>query len=188
VADLHGLPVPATTVVGRRVASFSFGRPTGGGERWLRTCPAELVPGRFTTRRGWSDPFALLEAEDPAGTDLAAVLAQEGVRARWSGAAMPGAGGLLVEGVEGFGDDFMLARAAPPRSRPGSPTTSAASAPGPPPPSGRSASNGPTTATRPGSSSSTWPPWPSRPPPSPPAPRPAGTASTPPRALTASAT
>ena len=114
VADLHGLPVPATTVVGRRVAPFSFGRPTGGGEPWLRTCPAEPVPGRFLTRRGWSDPFALLAAEDLDGTQLAAVLAQEGVRARWSGAAMPGAaGGLLVEGVEGFGDDFMLARAAP---------------------------------------------------------------------------
>ena len=114
VADLLDLPVPATTVVGRRVAPFSFGRPTGSGERWLRTCPAEPVPGRFTTRRGWDDPFALLAAEDPAGTDLAAVLAQEGVAARWSGAAMPGAGGdLLVEGVEGFGDDFMGARAAP---------------------------------------------------------------------------
>jgi hypothetical protein len=114
VADLHGLPVPASTVVGRRVAPFSFGRPTGGGERWLRTCPAEPVPGRFLTRRGWSDPFALLAAEDPDGTRLAAVLAQEGVPARWSGAAMPGAdGGLLVEGVEGYGDDFMLAREAP---------------------------------------------------------------------------
>ena len=114
VADLHDLPVPATTVVGRRVAPFSFGRPTGGGERWLRTCPAEPVPGRFPTRRGWSDPFALLAAEDPDGTRLAAVLAQEGVPARWSGAAMPGiGGGLLVEGVEGSGDDFMLARAAP---------------------------------------------------------------------------
>ena len=114
VADLHGLPVPATTVVGRRVAPFCFGRPTGSGERWLRTCPAEPVPGRFPTRRGWSDPFALLAAEDPDGTRLAAVLAQEGVAARWSGAAMPAAGGgLLVEGVEGFGDDFMLARAAP---------------------------------------------------------------------------
>ena len=116
VADLHGLPVPATTVVGRRVAPFAFGRPTGGGERWLRTCPGEPVPGRFPTRRGWSDPFALLAAEDPDGTRLAAVLAQEGVRARWSGAAMPAVGAekaLLVEGVEGFGDDFMLARAAP---------------------------------------------------------------------------
>ena len=114
VADLLGLPVPATTVVGRRVAPFSFGRPTGSGERWLRTSPAEPVPGRFLTQRGWRDPYALLAAEDPAGTELAAVLAQEGVRARWSGAAAPdAAGGLLVEGVAGFGDDFMLARAAP---------------------------------------------------------------------------
>jgi hypothetical protein len=114
VADLHGLPVPATTVVGRRVAPFSFGRPTGSGERWLRTCPAEPVPGRFLTRRGWTDPFALFAAEGPAGQTVVAVLAQEGVRARWSGAAMPDpAGGLLVEGVEGYGDGFMLARAAP---------------------------------------------------------------------------
>jgi hypothetical protein len=114
VADLLGLPVPATTVVGRRVAPFTFGRPTGSGERWLRTCPAEPVPGRFLTQRGWRDPYALLAAEDPAGTAIAAVLAQEGVPAHWSGAAIPEAGGgLLVEGVEGFGDDFMGARAAP---------------------------------------------------------------------------
>jgi hypothetical protein len=114
VADLLGLPVPATTVVGRRVAPFAFGRPTGSGERWLRTCPAEPVPGRFLTQRGWRDPYALLAAEDPAGTELAAVLSQEGVPARWSGAAIPQAGGgLLVEGVDGFGDDFMGARAAP---------------------------------------------------------------------------
>jgi hypothetical protein len=114
VADLLGLPVPATTVVGRRVAPFSFGRPTGSGERWLRTSPAEPVPGRFPTQRGWGDPFALLAAEDPSGANLAAVLAQEGVAARWSGAALPDAGGgLLVEGVPGFGEDFMLARAAP---------------------------------------------------------------------------
>jgi hypothetical protein len=116
VADLLGLPVPATTVVGRRVAPFRFGRPTGGGEPWLRTCPAEPVPGRFPTQRGWRDPFALLAAEDPSGTDLVAVLAQEGVHARWSGAALPGHdGGPVVEGVAGFGDGFMLARAAPAR-------------------------------------------------------------------------
>jgi hypothetical protein len=114
VADLLGLPVPATTVVGRRVAPFRFGRPTGGGERWLRTCPPEPVPGRFPTQRGWRDPFALLAGEDPAGTAIAAVLAQEGVPARWSGAALPDDdGGLLVEGVAGSGEDFMLARAAP---------------------------------------------------------------------------
>jgi hypothetical protein len=114
VADLLGLPVPATTVVGRRVAPFSFGRPTGSGERWLRTCPAEPVPGRFPTQRGWRDPFALLAAEDPSGANLVAVLAQEGVGARWSGAALPdAAGGQQGEGVPGFGEDFMLARAAP---------------------------------------------------------------------------
>jgi hypothetical protein len=114
VADLHGLPVPATTVVGRRVAPFRFGRPTGSGEHWTRTCPAEPVPGRYLTQRGWRDPYALLATEDPSGTAVAAVLAQEGVRARWSGAALPTAdGGLLVEGVPGSGEDFMLARQAP---------------------------------------------------------------------------
>jgi hypothetical protein len=114
VADLLGLPVPATTVVGRQVAPFRFGRPTGSGEGWTRTCPPEPVPGRFATQRGWRDPFALLADEDPAGTAIVAVLAQEGVRARWSGAAIPATdGGLLVEGVAGFGDDFMLARSAP---------------------------------------------------------------------------
>src|SRR4029453_12817317 len=114
VADLLGLPVPATTVVGRRVAPFSFGRPTGGGGRWRRPSPGGPVPGRFPTQRGWRDPFALLAAEDPSGTELAAVLAQEGVPARWSGAAIPEPrGGLLVEGVPGPGEDFMLARAAP---------------------------------------------------------------------------
>jgi hypothetical protein len=114
VADLLGLPVPATTVVGRRVAPFSFGRPTGSGERWTRTCPAEPVPGRFLTQRGWRDPFALLASEDPSGTEVVAVLAQEGVQAAWSGAALPTEdGGLLVEGVPGSGEDFMLARSAP---------------------------------------------------------------------------
>jgi hypothetical protein len=114
VADLLGLPVPATTVVGRRVAPFRFGRPTGSGEQWLRTCPAEPVPGRFLTQRGWRDPFTLLAEEDPSGTAVVAVVAQEGVRAQWSGAALPtAAGDLLVEGVPGPGDEFMLARAAP---------------------------------------------------------------------------
>src|SRR4029453_19591588 len=69
VADLLGLPVPATTAVGRRVAPFSFGRPTGSGERWLRTCPAEPVPGRFLTQRGRRRPFAPLAVEDPSGGD-----------------------------------------------------------------------------------------------------------------------
>jgi hypothetical protein len=56
---------------------FRFGRPTGSGERWLRTCPAEPVPGWFLTQRGWRDPFDLLE--DPSGQGVEAVLSQEGV-------------------------------------------------------------------------------------------------------------
>ena len=114
VADLLELPVPATTVVGRRVAPFRFGRATGSGEWWIRTCPGEPVPGKFVTQRGWRDPFALLASDDPSGKAIVAVLAQEGVPARFSGAALPGeGGGLLVEGVAGSGEDFMLARAAP---------------------------------------------------------------------------
>jgi hypothetical protein len=114
VADLLGLSVPATTVVGRRVAPFRFGRATGSAEWWTRTCPAEPVPGKYLTQRGWRDPFALLAEDDPTGEAIVSVLAQEGVPARFSGAALPGEdGGLLVEGVAGSGEDFMLAREAP---------------------------------------------------------------------------
>lgn len=113
VADLAGLPVPRTTVVGRRLAPFDFGLPTGSGERWLRTCPAEQDPGRFTTRRGWLDPFVLLAEEDPKATAISSVLAQHGVRARWSGATLPSSAGEVVEGVRGSGDRFMQGVQAP---------------------------------------------------------------------------
>jgi len=114
IADLLGLPVPLTRVISRRVAPFRFGRTTGSGEQWLRTSPAEPVPGKFLTQRGWLDPFVLLAEQDPKGTVIASVLAQEGVRARYSGAAVPDKmGEMLVEGVPGFGDNFMLARVPP---------------------------------------------------------------------------
>jgi hypothetical protein len=88
-------------------------RPIGSGEQWLRTCPAEPVPGRFRTQRGWRDPFDPLAAEDPSGAAVVDVLAQEGSGTA-GGRRPPGDdGGLLVEGVAGFGDDFMLGRAAP---------------------------------------------------------------------------
>lgn len=115
VADAVGLPVPATTVVPRRVAPFSFGRLTGTGERWIRTCPFEPVPGRFTTKRGWIDPYALLAQEDPEGTNISSVLSQEGVEPEFSGAAAMAANGAaaMIEGVRGAGDMFMLGKAAP---------------------------------------------------------------------------
>ncbi len=108
VAHLLGLPVPRTTVVTRRIAPFSFGVPTGTGEVWIRTAPREPVPGLFTTRKGWLDPVALWQAEDPDGDTIASVLAQHGVDSVFSGALLTDEdGALTIEGVRGEGADFM---------------------------------------------------------------------------------
>jgi hypothetical protein len=114
IADALGLPVPRAQVIPRGLAPFTFGTGTGTAEVWIRTCPREQVPGRFTTRHGWTDPFRLLQEEDPGGDLIASILAQEGVEARFSGALLTGADGEpLVEGVAGAGDRFMLGRQAP---------------------------------------------------------------------------
>jgi hypothetical protein len=114
VADALALPVPRTTVVARHIAPLTFGTSTETGETWVRTAPTEQVPGKFMTQRGWTDPFGLLQREDPAGTAIAAVLSQEGVDAKYAGVAATGPeGGLIVEGVGGYGDDFMQGKARP---------------------------------------------------------------------------
>lgn len=114
VADLHGLPVPSTQVLPRNLPPFSFGRDSGGIESWVRTCPPTPVPGHFTTVRGWVDPFALLAEEDPNGTGIASVLVQQGVASLYAGASFESAKGqIVVEGVSGVGDEFMLGRRAP---------------------------------------------------------------------------
>ncbi|MGP7795615.1 hypothetical protein [Sphingomonas sp. CLY1604] len=111
LGHLIGLPVPETLVIARRVAPFRFGRPTGGTETWIRTCPREQEPGLFTTHKGWLDPFALLAKEDPSEDRIAAVLSQQSVPAVHSGAAVVGRGGTrFIEGVAGEGDDFMMGR------------------------------------------------------------------------------
>jgi hypothetical protein len=116
IADIVGLPVPRTTVISRRVAPFTFGSDTGSSEVWTRTCPREQEPGRFTTRKGWTDPFALLSAEDPQGASISSVVCQSAVRARYSGAAISDRDGNPVfEGVAGEGDAFMLGRRTPER-------------------------------------------------------------------------
>ena len=112
LADTLGLPVPATQVFPRRLPPFTFGKPTGSAETWIRTCPAEQDPGRYTTKRGWLDPFELLACEDPDGTKIASVLAQKGVNAKYSGSLIvEQSGEVKIEGVPGYGDDFMLGRA-----------------------------------------------------------------------------
>jgi hypothetical protein len=114
MADALGLPVPRTWVIPRDLAPFSFGTATGTGETWIRTCPREQNPGRFTTHHGWTDPFRLLQSEDPEGTMIASILSQDGVDARYSGALVATEDGEpVIEGVSGFGDEFMLGRRAP---------------------------------------------------------------------------
>jgi hypothetical protein len=112
VGDMLGAPVPLTTVFSRGVAPFTFGERTGTGEFWIRTCPVEQDPGRYTTRRGWLDPFRLMADEDPEGTHIASILSQEGVAASFSGSLVTDEGGAVtIEGVRGFGDEFMVGQA-----------------------------------------------------------------------------
>jgi hypothetical protein len=114
IADQIGLLVPRTIVFNRRVAPFEFGWPTGNAEVWLRTCPQEQIPGKFTTTRGWIDPFALMNKEDPKGEIISSVIAQSGVQPRYSGAAiLDAAGKLIIEGKEGDGERFMREGANP---------------------------------------------------------------------------
>lgn len=110
IAHHLGFRVPRTRVISRTVAPFEFGQATGTGETWLRTAPASRTPGKFTTVRGWRDPFAILASEDPQHRLIASVLAQDGIDAQYSGAAVSHSGNQLptIEGVQGFGDDFML--------------------------------------------------------------------------------
>jgi hypothetical protein len=118
VAHLFGLPVPRTTVFARSTPPFSFGRATGSTEVWMRTCPRVQQPGKYTTRKGWTDPFRLMSEEDPDGLALASLLVQSQVDARFSGAlsaveAAPGETNLMIEGVPGFGDEFMIGSSEP---------------------------------------------------------------------------
>lgn len=114
MAHLQGELVPRTTAITRKVAPFRFGVETGSAETWIRTAPTEQQPGLFTTHRGWLDPFQLMASEDPEGTKIASILAQEGVISEYAGASIVGAKGeLIVEGVRGEGDLFMLGKKTP---------------------------------------------------------------------------
>lgn len=116
VASGLGLPVPKTTVINRRIAPFSFGQDTGSEEVWLRTCPREQVPGRFTTSKGWVDPFLLLAKEDPVGDQIPSVLSQQSVPSIFSGAAITSAEDEpLIEGRGGEGEVLMKGIALPER-------------------------------------------------------------------------
>lgn len=117
MAHLLELPVPEATVISRRVAPFRFGQPTGSTEVWIRTCPIVQVPGKFTTQRGWRDPFELMATEDPEGDAITSIMAQVGTEATYSGALivaektnMKGSEEIIIEGTQGFGEEFMTGR------------------------------------------------------------------------------
>lgn len=114
LAAQMGLPVPKTTVINRRIAPFTFGNETGSTECWIRTCPKEQIPGKFTTNNGWIDPFKLLASEDPSGDLIASILAQSGIPSQYSGALIVGADGkIIIEGKSGEGEALMKGVALP---------------------------------------------------------------------------
>jgi len=113
LADSVGLRVPRTMVVSRHVAPFTFGDPTGVDVKWIRTCPVTPEPGLFPTVRGWTDPFKLMQ-EIVGHERIASLMVQDEVFAQASGALLTGRDETpIIEGVIGFGDDFMLGRIGP---------------------------------------------------------------------------
>jgi hypothetical protein len=66
------------------------------------------MPGKFTTTRGWTDPFKIIANEDPAHESIASILAQAGVEPLYSGASIVlKTGEIVTEGLRGAGDAFM---------------------------------------------------------------------------------
>lgn len=115
IAYLLGFPVPFTRVFARTVPMFNFGTELEKKEPvWIRTAPRIQTPGRFKTKRGWLDPFEVMQKDDPAGTDIAAILIQDGLPAEYSGSAITDyKGNMLVEGCKGYGDAFMVGTVSP---------------------------------------------------------------------------
>src|SRR5580704_2146826 len=113
LSNAVGLSVPRMTVLCRNVAPFTFGRSTGSDVRWIRTSPRTPEPGFFPTVRGWTDPFKLVQGV--MGRErLSSIIIQDEVSARSSGALLTGRDERpIIEGVSGFGDDFMLGRVGP---------------------------------------------------------------------------
>jgi hypothetical protein len=113
LADVVGLRVPRTMVMCRNLVPFAFGDSTGSDVKWLRTCPRTPEPGFFPTVRGWTDPFKLMQSVE-GQERLPSIIIQDEILARFSGALLTGRDSkAIIEGVIGFGDEFMLGRVGP---------------------------------------------------------------------------
>lgn len=117
-----GIRVPRSIIVNRSVAPFLFGAQTYTKEYWMRTCPEIPYPGKYTTTFGWQDPFRVLAEEESRFrshkemVQIASVMAQESVVPAYSGSLVPSRKkyeNLIIEGVRGPGDKFMVGKASP---------------------------------------------------------------------------
>lgn len=116
VGHLLGAPVPKTTVYLRKkeIPPFTFGTDSFGSTLWTRTCPAIPVPGKFLTVHEKLDPFKVMDVDDPEKKILSSCLLQQDVPAKFSGTVLTNVDGqLVIEGVAGPGDEYMLGSAAP---------------------------------------------------------------------------
>lgn len=113
VASALGFDVPYTSVFTRNdvIPMFGFGveRATGPSTIWTRTCPIVQEPGLFSTIRACPlTPYQLMDKDDPEGDRIASCILQDGIESKYSGSTITSADGEpIIEGVKGFGDDFM---------------------------------------------------------------------------------
>lgn len=112
IANLFGFLVPETTVINRYVAPFIFGRDTNTREHWIRSCPRIPEPGYYPTEFGWTDPFKMMnfcdKNEDVSSVE--SIVSQKAINAVYSGSASISGVDIIVEGVAGRGDQFMVGK------------------------------------------------------------------------------
>lgn len=112
LANSLGFDVPESNVISRNIAPFVFGKSTLSNEKWIRTAPFVKQAGKFTTHKGWLDPYKLMSTEDIYHTEIGAIISQSSVESKYSGASFVKDEKSLdiIEGVKGNGDDFMVGK------------------------------------------------------------------------------
>ena len=116
LARIFRFNVPTTTVYCRNkvIHPFTFGEASfdtfldGSSKVWTRTCPKTQEPGKFTTVNYYTDPYQLMDLDDPSGGILASCLVQEAVDASYSGTLVSSDNDVIIDGVKGVGDDYMI--------------------------------------------------------------------------------
>lgn len=107
-----GYKVPYCTIINRHVAPFSIGTKTFTGDKWTRTAPYEKQGGLFDTIKGYEDIFLFMgkneDMHSEKNNQIASIIIQDGVTPVYSGGALVSNSKIVVEGVIGAGDGFMV--------------------------------------------------------------------------------